>query len=124
MRPRSSLRRLVSPLIASGALAAATLGLTGLNGCYATDKGPEPPAASLYFPTGIAISPGGTALFLTNSDFDLQYTGGTVQAIDLARLRKRFEGTHAASAAADEILQAIDASATPGLLPIPLLTLS
>ena len=46
------------------------------------------------------------------------------QRSELARLRKRFEGTHAASAAADEILQAIDASATPGLLPIPLLTLS
>lgn len=88
MRPRSSLRRLVPPLVASTAIAAAIASFTGLSGCYATDKGPEPPPASLYFPTGIAISPGGTALFLTNSDFDLQYTGGTVQAIDLARLRK------------------------------------
>ena len=88
MRPRSSSRRLVSPLIASGAIAAAIASGTGLYGCYATDKGPEPPPSSLYFPTGIAVSPGGTALFLTNSDFDLQYTGGTVQAVDLARLRK------------------------------------
>ena len=71
----------------AGAFIVATLGSTAASGCYATDKGPEPPPSSLYFPTGIAVSPGGTALYITNSDFDLQYTGGTVQAVDLARLR-------------------------------------
>jgi hypothetical protein len=35
----------------------------------------------------VAVSPGGKALFVANSDFDLQYTRGTVQVLDLARLR-------------------------------------
>jgi hypothetical protein len=63
-------------------------------GCFPTDNGPEPPARELYFPTGLSISPGGKALYVANSDFDLQYKAGTVQykagtvqVIDLERVR-------------------------------------
>lgn len=61
-------------------------------GCFDTDKGPAPPDRQLYYPTGIAVSPGGKALFVANSDFDLQYRAGTVQALDLGRLRTYLQG--------------------------------
>ncbi|MFC1642112.1 hypothetical protein ACFL5O_05405, partial [Myxococcota bacterium] len=36
---------------------------------------------------GLAISPAATRLYVVNSDFDLQYNGGTLQAYDLERVR-------------------------------------
>jgi hypothetical protein len=62
--------------------------LSSLAACYSTGEGPDPSASTLYFPVGMATSPGGNALYLVNSDFDLQFNSGTVLAIDLARLRK------------------------------------
>lgn len=56
-------------------------------GCYFTDQGFEPRQRAFYFPTGLAVSPGGTALYVANSDFDLQYNGGTVQVLDLTKTR-------------------------------------
>jgi hypothetical protein len=69
-----------------------TLGALGLvagalSACFSTDEGTEPPGNSLYFPVGLVASPGGNALFVVNSDFDLQYNAGTVQAYDLKVLR-------------------------------------
>lgn len=69
----------------SAALGAASLGAA--TGCFTSDDGLAPPKASFYYPTGLSVSPGGTALFVANSDFDLQYSGGTVQALDLVALR-------------------------------------
>lgn len=63
------------------------LSLTLLSGCFDTDRGPSPPPREFYYPTGLVVSPGGKSLFVANSDFDLQYRAGTVQAIDLDRLR-------------------------------------
>ncbi len=42
-----------------------------------------PPTDALYFPTALAISPGRTSLYVVNSDFDLQYNGGTIQVLNL-----------------------------------------
>lgn len=56
--------------------------------CYSTDGGVAPPVKTMYYPVGLAVSPGGKALYVVNSDFDLQYDGGTVQAFDLTRIRK------------------------------------
>jgi len=64
---------------AAGALLAAS--------CFTSSDGLEPPQQSFYFPTGVLVSPGGTALYVVNSDFDLQFNGGTVQALDLPALR-------------------------------------
>lgn len=58
-------------------------------GCYTSSDGLEPPLDAFYFPTGLAVSAGGSALYVANSNFDLQYNGGTVQAFDLAALRQR-----------------------------------
>src|SRR5262249_47269224 len=56
-------------------------------GCYYNDAGLPPPGDGLYYPTGLVVSPGRSALYVANSDFDLQYNGGTVQAIDLNGVR-------------------------------------
>src|SRR5260221_13716524 len=58
-----------------------------LAGCYSTGEGPSPSVSSLYFPVGVAVSPGGNALFVANSDFDLRFNAGTVAEYDLARIR-------------------------------------
>jgi len=59
-----------------------------MSGCFSTDRGLEPPEKSIYFPVGLAVSPGGTALYVASSDFDLQFNAGWVQLYDLAALRE------------------------------------
>jgi DNA-binding beta-propeller fold protein YncE len=59
-----------------------------LAGCYSTGEGPTPSVTTLYFPVGMQVSPGGKALYVANSDFDLRFNAGTVAAYDLARMRE------------------------------------
>ena len=55
--------------------------------CYpAAGEGVDPPAFTFYFPVGLAVSKGGNVLYAVNSDFDLQWNGGTIQSLD-ARLQ-------------------------------------
>ncbi len=56
--------------------------------CYKPDDGREPPLDRIYFPTGLALSPDGDRLYVANSDWDLQFNAGSVQAYDAARLRE------------------------------------
>lgn len=57
------------------------------SGCYDQGDGVDPPLDELYFPTGLTLSAGATRLYAISSDFDLQYNGGAVHAIDLERVR-------------------------------------
>lgn len=66
---------------------AGALAVSGVAGCFTLGVGLDPPATELYYPTAILTSPGQHALYVVNSDFDIQYTGGTVQAIDLDGVR-------------------------------------
>src|SRR4029077_13095522 len=57
--------------------------------CYpAAGLGVDPPAAELYFPVGLTVSRSGTVLYAVNSDFDLQWNGGTIEALDLHLIRR------------------------------------
>jgi hypothetical protein len=56
--------------------------------CYTAGGGTSPPANSFYFPTGLAVSSGGNVLYAINSDFDLQWNGGTLQSYDLFQIRQ------------------------------------
>jgi hypothetical protein len=58
------------------------------SGCYDQGDGVDPPLGELYFPTGLALSVGATRLYAISSDFDLQYNGGAVHALDLERIRQ------------------------------------
>lgn len=56
--------------------------------CYSTGDGTSPPLQDFYFPVGLQVSAGGTVLYAVNSDFDLQYNGGTIQSYDLGLIRR------------------------------------
>lgn len=73
------------PLRSLSFLALSALALVG---CYDQGEGVEPPLDRIYFPVGLAMSPGAKRLYVVNSDFDLQYNGGAVQALDLDRVRQ------------------------------------
>lgn len=60
----------------------------GLSGCYTEGDGLAPPPKRFYFPVGLGVSSGGNVLFAANSDFDLQYNGGTLQSYDLHLIRR------------------------------------
>ncbi|MEM9691147.1 MAG: hypothetical protein AAGA56_01260 [Myxococcota bacterium] len=55
--------------------------------CFTGDEGRRPSPSELYYPTAILTSPGGTTLFVANSNFDLQFSGGSVFALDLEAMR-------------------------------------
>ncbi len=57
-----------------------------LMGCSGTGDGITPPPDRLYFPVGLSLDPAGQHLFVANSDFDLQFNGGTLQSLDTARI--------------------------------------
>jgi hypothetical protein len=57
-------------------------------GCYAGSSGTAPPASSFYYPVGLGVSSGGNVLYVANSDFDLQWNGGTLQSYDLFMIRR------------------------------------
>src|SRR3954462_7477168 len=56
--------------------------------CYSTGDGSPPPLDQLYYPVGLRVSAGGTVLYAVNSDFDLQFNGGTLQSYDLSLIRQ------------------------------------
>lgn len=89
-----------------GGAAAVALGLCVLGaGCFVGDTAVDPPTEQFYYPTGLVRSRGGSTLYVTNSDFDLQYNGGTVLALDLNTMRGKLEKLLGA-------LRAIDATQT------------
>jgi hypothetical protein len=57
--------------------------------CYPNGGGgTDPPTDTFYFPVGLAVSSGGNALYAVNSDFDLQWNGGTLQSYDLFAIHR------------------------------------
>src|SRR5262245_47997882 len=70
------------------ALLGALTACASMTACYKPDDGREPPLNRIYFPTGLALSPDGDRLYVANSDWDLQFNAGSVQAYDAARLRE------------------------------------
>jgi hypothetical protein len=63
-------------------------GTVGSAGCYDAGDGTAPPLANFYFPVGLKVSHGGTVLYAVNSNFDLQFNGGTLQSYDLSLIRQ------------------------------------
>lgn len=72
----------------AASLAALPVLALGAVDCYSTGDGSPPPLRDLYFPVGLQVSAGGTVLYAVNSDFDLQFNGGTIQSYDLALIRR------------------------------------
>ena len=87
---RDVARRLVFLLLrASSATAAIVVAGGAVPACYSGGGGgSDPPTNTFYFPVGLAVSSGGNALYAVNSDFDLQWNGGTLQSYDLFKIRQ------------------------------------
>jgi hypothetical protein len=87
---RDVARRLVFLLLrASSASAVLVVASAAIPACYpGGGGGTDPPTDTFYFPVGLAVSSGGNALYAVNSDFDLQWNGGTLQSYDLFAIRR------------------------------------
>src|SRR5580698_10284476 len=72
----------LTAIAAAGALASVA------PACYSGGGGTAPPTNSFYYPVGLAVSRGGNVLYAANSDFDLQWNGGTLQSYDLHQIRR------------------------------------
>lgn len=99
--------------------AAALSTLLVAGACYSTGDGTAPPTNAFYFPVGLQVSHGGNVLYAINSDFDLQYNGGTIQSYDLHLIRQ-----HAVKAIANPadpalpLARPVDAAACPSNPPV------
>ncbi len=85
MTATSSARRFL--LHAVPALLGAAVACGAAPGCYSAGAGTSPPPKGFYYPVGLAVSGDGKYLYAANSDFDLQWNGGTLQSYDLAQIR-------------------------------------
>jgi hypothetical protein len=82
--PRSST---VLALAVSAAAAAGCVQSPGIGGPCGTGRfatGGEPCRQQFYFPSGLAVDPDGDLLYVTNSNADLRYSGGSISAVDVA----------------------------------------
>jgi YVTN family beta-propeller protein len=54
-----------------------------LVGCTAASEDVRPPADQLFFPTGVAIDPAQSVLFVASANSELRYDSGTISVFDL-----------------------------------------
>lgn len=66
------------------ALGCAFVSATLASACTASSDEVRPPNDQLFFPTGLALSPQETRLFVTNANSELRYDSGTVSVIVLS----------------------------------------
>lgn len=57
-----------------------------VGGCATEDPGIDPNTDRFYFPIGLTLDPQGDFLFISNSNSDLRFNGGTITALDLSAL--------------------------------------
>jgi hypothetical protein len=81
-------RRLPHSSVLLACAAVSTIAGAGVAACYSAGSGSAPPPNTFYFPVGLAVSQAGDALYVANSDFDLQWNGGTLQSYDLGQIRR------------------------------------
>lgn len=58
--------------------------LVSLAACTASAEEVRPPVDEIFFPTGLAIAPDESVLFLANGNSELRYDSGSISVIDLA----------------------------------------
>lgn len=78
----------VTPHLLSARRLAPAVALAGslvLGACATEEPGISPHRDRFYFPTGITLDPSRELLYVTNSNADLMYNGGTILALDIGR---------------------------------------
>lgn len=63
-----------------------------LGGCTASGEEVRPPPDQLFFPTGAAVSPKQTHLFVANANSDLTFDSGAISVFDLAAIDDTIAG--------------------------------
>ena len=63
-----------------------------LAGCTAAGEEVQPRGDALFFPTGLAVTPDESTLFVVNSNSNLRFDSGTVLAFDLEAIDQALEG--------------------------------
>jgi DNA-binding beta-propeller fold protein YncE len=58
--------------------------VAGLVGCTASAEQVRPPEDQFFFPTGAAVSPDDTRMFVANANSELRYDSGMIAVLDLA----------------------------------------
>jgi len=61
-------------------------------GCTASASEVRPPADELFFPTGMAIAPDESVLFVANANSELRYDSGSISVIDLMNVDTVVDG--------------------------------
>lgn len=61
-------------------------------GCTASSEEVRPPQNELFFPTGVAVSPDESHLFVTSANSELRYDSGVLSAVDLAAVDAVIDG--------------------------------
>lgn len=59
-----------------------------LSACVPAGDGLSPPEEKIYFPVAVSVTQSGEHLLVVNSNFDLQYSQGTIQSLSVARIRE------------------------------------
>src|SRR5580700_4931732 len=94
---------------------AALVAVVASASCYSTGTGTPPPINTFYYPVGLDVSAGGNVLYAANSDFDLQWNGGTVQSYDLNLIRNDTVRLLLGAYASNPFLDASAAGSLPAL---------
>ena len=81
--PRARPRSNSTPMIRTPGPVRVAAALVLLAGCTASSEEVRPPDDELFFPTGIAVSPDETLLFVASANSDLRYDSGVVSVVDL-----------------------------------------
>jgi DNA-binding beta-propeller fold protein YncE len=68
----------------AAALLAAVTSTAVVAGCTASADAVSPPNDQIFFPTGLAVAPDDTVMFVASSNSDLTFDSGTVAVVDLA----------------------------------------
>jgi DNA-binding beta-propeller fold protein YncE len=82
-------RRCPKPLVAVLALALAC----ACSVACVSNPGVDPPTNFFFFPTGVALDPLSSTLYVTQGNADIMYNGGTLTAVDLNEYHCRRTGT-------------------------------
>lgn len=74
-------------------------------GCTASGEEVRPPRDEIFFPTGAAVAPSGSHLFVANANSDLTYDSGSISVFDLAAVDEVIAGWVASKTAPPECAQ-------------------
>ena len=83
-RSKQPLMRPVKPLVAVGLTALVFLPIIGA--CTASADEVRPPDDQIFFPTGAAVAPDESALFVANANSELRYDSGSISVFDLPNI--------------------------------------